>query len=93
MRTHPETGRKALYIGWRQNTYVNWLPVTESEALLDALWAHADESGRRTLHHRWRVGDLMIWDNRYVMHRRDTFSPNVRRVMHRTQIQSDLAPA
>lgn len=93
VRTHPETGRKALYIGRRQNTYVNGLPMAKSEALLDALWAHADERGRRTLHHRWRVGDLMIWDNRCVMHRRDAFSPDVRRVMHRTQIQSDLAPA
>ena len=93
VRTHPETGRKALYIGRRQNTYVNGLPMTKSEALLDALWAHADERGRRTLHHRWRGGDLMIWDNRCGMHRRDAFSPDVRRVMHRTQIQSDLAPA
>ena len=93
VRTHPETGRKALYIGRRQNTYVNGLPVDESEALLDALWAHADAQGREAWHHRWRVGDLIIWDNRCVMHRRDAFSPDVRRVMHRTQIQSDLAPA
>lgn len=93
VRTHPETGRKALYIGRRQNTYVNGLPVEESEALLDALWAHAEEQGRETLHHRWRPGDLVIWDNRCVMHRRDEFSPDARRIMHRTQIRADAPPA
>ena len=93
VRTHPETGRKALYIGRRQNTCVNGLPVEESEALLDALWAHAEDLGARTWHQRWRVGDLVIWDNRCVMHRRDAFSPDVRRVMHRTQVKAEVAPA
>ena len=92
VRTHPETGRKALYIGRRQNTYVNGLPLEESEALLDALWAHAEDLGTRTWHQRWRVGDLVIWDNRCVMHRRDAFSPAVRRVMHRTQVKAEAAP-
>ena len=92
VRTHPETGRKALYIGRRQNTYVNGLPVAESEELLDALWAHADARGAKTLHHRWRPGDLLIWDNRCVMHRRDEFSPAARRIMHRTQVRADAAP-
>jgi len=92
VRTHPETNRRALYIGRRQNTYVNGLPVEESEALLDALWAHAEEYGRDTMHHRWRIGDLVIWDNRCVMHRRDQFSSKARRVMHRTQIRAASAP-
>ena len=92
VRTHPETGRTALYIGRRQNTCINGLPVEESEELLDALWAHALERGRGVLHHRWRPGDLVIWDNRCVMHRRDAFSPDVRRVMHRTQIKADAPP-
>ena len=93
VRTHPETGRKALYIGRRQNTYVDGLPIDESEALLDSLWAHAEACGRETMHHRWKVGDLIIWDNRCVMHRRDQFSPDSRRIMHRTQIRADAAPA
>lgn len=92
VRTHPETGRKALYLGRRQNTYVNGLPVDDSEALLDALWRHAEQCGKQTLHHRWRVGDLLIWDNRCVMHRRDEFSADARRIMHRTQIQADAPP-
>lgn len=92
VRTHPETGRKALYVGRRQNTYITDLPVAESEQLLDALWAHADTCGKETYHHRWRVGDLMIWDNRCVMHRRDEFSADARRIMHRTQIRATAAP-
>jgi taurine dioxygenase len=93
VRTHPETGHKALYIGRRQNTYINGFSVADSEALLDALWAHADSCGEQTYHHRWRVGDLLIWDNRCAMHRRDEFSADVRRIMHRTQIRADAAPA
>ena len=93
VRTHPETGRKALYIGRRQNTCVNGLPLEKSEALLDALWAHTEDLGTRTWHQRWQVGDLVIWDNRCVMHRRDAFSPEVRRVMHRTQVKAEAAPA
>ena len=89
-RTHPETGRQALYIGRRQNTYVNGLPVKESEALLEALWAHvAAQEPVASWHHTWRVGDLLIWDNRRVMHRRNAFPPDSRRIMHRTQIQGD----
>lgn len=92
VRSHPETGRKALYIGRRQNTYINGMPVRESEELLDMLWRHADQCGQQTLHHRWQVGDLLIWDNRCVMHRRDEFSATSRRIMHRTQVRSDTAP-
>ncbi len=89
-RTHPETGRKALYIGRRQNAYVNGLPVEESEELLDALWAHiAAQEPVASWHHSWRVGDLLIWDNRRVMHRRNAFPPESHRVMHRTQIKGE----
>lgn len=93
VRTHPETGRKALYLGRRQNYYVNGLAVEESEALLDALWVHVDAAGQNTWHHRWRPGDLVIWDNRCVMHRRDEFSAAARRIMHRTQIKDEVRPA
>src|SRR6266480_7176011 len=64
------------------------LPLEESEALLDALWAHATQP-RFAFCQRWQVGDLMIWDNRCTLHRRDPFDPNARRVMHRTQIKGD----
>lgn len=89
-RTHPETGRVALYLGRRQNTYINGLPVPDSEALLDTLWNHVlDQAPKASWHQEWRVGDLLIWDNRRVMHRRNAFPPDSRRIMHRTQIQGD----
>ena len=89
-RTHPETGRKALYIGRRQNTYVNGLPIEESEELLDALWTHITaQEPVASWHHSWRVGDLLIWDNRRVMHRRNAFPPESNRIMHRTQIKGE----
>jgi len=88
VRRHPETGRKCLFLGRRRNSYIVGLPLEESEALLDALWAHATQP-RFAFCQRWQVGDLMIWDNRCTLHRRDPFDPNARRVMHRTQIKGD----
>jgi taurine dioxygenase len=83
---HPETGRRALYLGRRRNAYVEGLSLDESNALLDEIWAHATRAPL-TWRHRWRVGDLVLWDNRCTMHRRDAFDPAARRVMHRTQIR------
>jgi len=85
VRLHPVSKRKALFLGRRPGAYIHGLPVEESEALLDAVWAHA------TQHHfawyqKWRAGDLVMWDNRCVMHRRDAFDESLRRLMHRTQI-------
>ncbi len=88
VRTHPVTGRKALFLGRRRNGYIPGLSLTESEALLDALWAHATQP-KFTWYQKWRTGDLILWDNRCVMHRRDAFDPDTRRVMHRTQIKGD----
>lgn len=84
--THPETGRKSLFIGRRRHAYVMGLPLAESEKLLDEIWAHATRK-ELTWHHRWRVGDVLMWDNRCAMHRRDSFDPATRRLMHRTQIK------
>jgi taurine dioxygenase len=86
VRTDPRTGRKALFLGRRPNSYVLGLDVADSEALLDALWAHATQS-RFVMCHEWGVGDLLMWNNLSVLHRRDAFDPNSRRVMHRTQIR------
>ncbi|HEY2537909.1 MAG TPA: TauD/TfdA family dioxygenase [Stellaceae bacterium] len=88
IRTHPITGRKALFLGRRRNAYIQGLDLADSEALLDALWAHAARP-ELTWHQQWRVGDLVMWDNRCVLHRRDEFDPNARRLMHRTQIKGD----
>lgn len=86
IRTHPETGRQALYLGRRGNAYVVGLSVEASETLLDRLWEHVTQDVF-TWHHRWQPGDVLVWDNRCTMHRRDGFDPKSRRVLHRTQIK------
>jgi taurine dioxygenase len=88
MRSEPATGRRALFLGRRQNSYVVGLSVADSEALLDALWAHATQK-RFAMCHEWRVGDVLMWNNLSVLHRRDPFDPKTRRVMHRTQIKGN----
>jgi taurine dioxygenase len=88
VRTEPKTGRKALFLGRRLNSYVIGLSVPESEALLDALWAHAT-SPQFAMCHAWRVGDVLMWNNLSVLHRRDPFDPKSRRVMHRSQIKGN----
>jgi taurine dioxygenase len=90
--THPETRRRMLYLGRRRNAYIEGLEVAESEALLDALWAYPDRP-EFAWHTIWQVGDLVLWDNRCTMHRRDPFDPAARRVMHRTQIKSEARPS
>jgi taurine dioxygenase len=90
--THPETGRPALYLGRRRNAYIEGLDLAASEALLDELWAYVDR-GEFTWTHIWRPGDLVLWDNRCTMHRRDAFDAAARRILHRTQIKSESSPA
>jgi taurine dioxygenase len=84
IRKHEETGHHALYLGRRPYSYLNGLSLTESEALLDEVWAHATKP-EFTWTHQWQLGDVLIWDNRCAMHRRDAFDPKSRRIMHRTQ--------
>lgn len=83
VRTHPQTGYNALYLGRRPYAYVNGLTIEESDQLLDDLWTHATQP-QFTWTHEWRVGDVIIWDNRCTLHRRDSFDPNARRLMYRT---------
>lgn len=84
VRTHPDTGYNALYLGRRPNAYVCGLSIEESEDLLNMLWAHATQN-QFTWHHSWKLGDVLIWDNRCLMHRRNPFDPKARRIMHRLQ--------
>ena len=88
---HPVTGRPVLYLGRRRNAYVMGLPLEESEALLDELWRYAALPAN-CFAQRWRVGDLLMWDNRSTMHRRDPFDASLRRIMHRTQIKGRVKP-
>lgn len=89
---HPDTGRDVLYLGRRRNAYVEGMALEDSEALLDELWAFATRP-EFTYAHEWRVGDLLMWDNRSTLHRRDPFDANARRYMLRTQIQGQAMPA
>lgn len=82
---HPDTGRRGLYLGRRKNAYVPGLDLAASEALLDELWTHATRP-EFTWRQKWQVGDLVMWDNRCTLHRRDAFDTTERRLMHRTQI-------
>ncbi len=85
VRVHPLTGRKALFLGRRQDAYVVGSEADASERLLDEVWAHVLQK-RFTWRQDWCVGDLVIWDNRCTMHRRNSFDSAERRLMHRTQI-------
>jgi taurine dioxygenase len=91
VRTHPDTGKNCLYLGRRRNAYIQGLEIEESEKLLDVLWAHATQE-YLSWHHVWQVGDIVIWDNRCVMHHRDPFDPNSRRIMHRAQARDGRRP-
>jgi taurine dioxygenase len=85
IRTHPETGQNTLYLGQRRNAYIVDLSVEESEALLNEVWAHVDRP-QLVWNHQWRLGDLVVWDNRCAMHRRDSFDDAHRRVMHQARV-------
>jgi len=90
--THPESGRRALYLGRRRNAYISGLSLADSEALLDEVWSYATPDAY-TWYNSWRVGDLVLWDNRCTMHRREAFDDKTRRIMHRTQIKGEARPA
>lgn len=88
---HPVTGRACLFLGRRRNACIPGLPLEESEALLDRLWAHATQEAFTTAH-VWAPGDVLMWDNFATLHRRDAFDETSRRILHRTQIKGDTAP-
>jgi taurine dioxygenase len=93
VRTHPRSGRKALFLGRRHaypSQYVDGLPPDESERLLDLLWAHATDPAVVWCH-AWRRGDLVVWDNRCTLHRRDPVAPDAPRVMRRAMIRETPA--
>jgi taurine dioxygenase len=81
--THPETGKKALYLGRRAWAYIDGLSLQDSEALLDELWSYAIDD-QHVITHQWRVGDVIAWDNRSILHRRDGF--NEPRLLKRCQL-------
>ena len=89
---HPNTGRLMLYLGRRRNAYLVGLELAQSEALLNELWSVVARP-KFAWEHVWQVGDLVMWDNRCTMHRRDAFDPASRRIMHRTQVKGEQRPS
>jgi alpha-ketoglutarate-dependent taurine dioxygenase len=86
VRTHPATGRKALYLNANRMEQIVGLERAESDALLDELIAHAIEP-RFQYRHVWRQGDVVIWDNRCTMHKANADYPDgERRLMHRVVV-------
>lgn len=89
IRTHPATGRKNLYIG-RHASHIKGRDVEESRALLNRLTEEASKPPR-VFSHTWTEGDIVIWDNRCVLHRGRTWPADQGRVMARTTIAGDDA--
>ena len=82
----PETGEPTLYLGRRRNAWIAGLPLDESERLLNIIWSYATADSV-TLRHRWRLGDVVLWNNLTTMHRRDAFPATEFRTLHRSQIK------
>ena len=92
VRTHSETGRKALYVNRLMSMRIEGLPKSESDEILDYLFDHI-ENPEFIYEHRWSVGDLMMWDNRCSVHARTYFSPEKRRMMRRVTVRDPLSVA
>ena len=89
VRTHPETGRKALYVNRLMTEEIVDLPADESDALLQILFAHA-EARDHVYEHVWQLNDLVMWDNRCTQHARTDFPATERRLLRRVGIEGDV---
>src|SRR5258705_6897125 len=87
-RTHPATGRKALYVNRLMTHHIEGLADDESERLLDLMFKTIEQP-EFVYEHRWRIGELLLWDNRCTLHARRDFNPNENRWMRRVTIQGD----
>lgn len=89
VRTHPETGRKALFVSEHFTTRIVGLPEDESRALLAELFAHSVKP-EHVYRHRWAPHDLVFWDNRSLMHLAGGTPDHLRRKLYRTTIEGDV---
>ena len=85
----PQTNKQLLFLGRRPHAYIVGMGINQSEDLLDDIWQHATQV-KFTWTQKWKVGDLLMWKNLNVLHKRDAFDPSTRRVMHRTQLKGDI---
>ena len=88
-RTHPATGRKAIYVG-NHASHIEELPLEDGRALIRELMDFATGPDF-TASHKWRKGDLVMWDNRCLLHRASLYDvANEVRVLHRTVVRGDV---
>ena len=85
VRTHPATGRKALYVNRLMTREIEGLSRAESDALLEKLFDHQEQQ-QFVYEHVWRPGDLLMWDNRCTLHARTDFPAGERRLLRRVTI-------
>ena len=88
LRKVPSTGDEALFLGRRTNGYIMGVPLDESEATLNEIWAHATQE-QFCYYHKWKVGQVVVWDNRMMMHMRKPFDETKARFMWRTQTKGE----
>ena len=89
VRLHPETGRKSLYLNPMRCDAVEGMSREDGDALLDRLYAHCDQA-RFQYSHRWRPGDMLIWDNRCALHQATfDFDQSKRRYLHRIMLRGE----
>lgn len=88
VRTHPDTGRRALFVSEHFTTRVTGLPDSESGALLDDLFAHSTRHDF-IYRHQWQAHDMLFWDNRSVMHLAAACPDHQRRMLYRTTIEGN----
>ncbi len=91
VRTIPETGKKSVSICRLMTDRINELDDSSSRALIDELCDHVEQD-RFVYRHEWRVGDILVWDNRCTSHARTDFSESERRLMKRVTIADDAVP-
>lgn len=88
LRTHPDTGRKALYVNRLMTQEIVGLPADESRRILSFLYDHI-ERPEFVYEHEWRVGDVLLWDNRCLVHARRDFPSLELRLMRRLTIEGE----
>ncbi len=89
VRTHPETGRKALFVNEHFTTHIAGLPADESRAVLDELFA-LSTAPQHVYRHAWQPHDMVFWDNRSVMHLAAGTPDHLRRKLYRTTVEGDV---
>ena len=88
VRTHDETGAKALYVHETMTDYIDGMEPAASEALLRKLYDHSTQNMDLQYHHQWRTGDFVIWDNRATLHAATAdYDESEKRLLYRTMIK------